>query len=78
MKTVKLLKNDTNQSIPAEVRKIENGSMVVLLKDFDSSKLQMIELTKSDDDTWTNGVYSCTFTSEDMGGGEKLVRVPKK
>lgn len=78
MKTVKVLNSETNQTFPAEVRSIEGKNMVVLFKQFDTAKLTMVVLTKGSDDVWSNGAYSCTFTVEDMGGGEKLVRVPKK
>ena len=80
MITLKILNTQTNQHSPAEVRSLEGDEMIVLFKDFETSKLNLQKLQKSDGDSWVSkdGLYSAELTKEDMGGGEKLVRVPKK
>jgi hypothetical protein len=80
MKTIQVTKTDTIQKIPAEIRSLSGDEMVVLLKDFDTSKLSLQKIYKIDDETWESkdGLYVATITEEDLGGGEVLVRVPKK
>lgn len=80
MKTINL-KNQNNQSLPAEIRSYENGVLVVLVKQFETSKLLMIEMTNTYADVWTsrNGEYTGVYpASEFTSGGTTLVRVPKK
>lgn len=80
MKTIQVTKTDTGQKVPAEIRSLSGDEMVVLLKDFDTSKLSLQKIYKIDDETWESkdGLYVATATEEDLGGGEVLVRVPKK
>lgn len=80
MKTIQITKTDTNQKIPAEIRSLSGDEMIVLIKDFDTSKLSLQKIYKIDDETWESkdGLYTATITEEDLGGGEVLVRVPKK
>lgn len=80
MKTIQVTKTDTGQKVPAEIRSLSGDEMVVLLKDFDTSKLSLQKIYKIDDETWESkdGLYVATVTEEDLGGGEVLVRVPKK
>ena len=79
MKTVLVTKTDTNEKSPAEVRSLSGDEMIVLIKEFESSKLSLQKIYKVDDTTWTSkdGLYTATITVEELGGGEVLVRVPK-
>jgi hypothetical protein len=80
MKTINL-KNQNNQTLPAEIRSYENGVMVVLVKDFKTAKLVMTELTNVGGDTWSSagGEYTGTYPGQEfVTGGTVLVRVPKK
>ena len=80
MKTINL-KNQNNQTLPAEIRSYENGVMIVLVKEFKSAKLIMIEMTNTGGDNWSSagGEYTGTYPSQEFTtGGTILVRVPKK
>ena len=80
MKTINL-KNQNNQTLPAEIRSYENGVMVVLVKEFESAKLLMIEMTNTGGDNWSSsdGEYTGTYSSKEFtAGGTVLVKVPKK
>jgi hypothetical protein len=78
MITVKVLNSETNQSIPAEVRRIDGNVLTVLIKDFQTSALESLELTKQDGDLWVGGVYSCNYTPDETTLEQIRVRVPKK
>jgi hypothetical protein len=80
MKTIKV-KNQSNQSLPAEIRSYSNGVMVVLIKEFETAKLLMVELRSTSGDNWasSNGEYTATISKAEFeDGGEILVRIPKK
>ena len=80
MKTINL-KNRNNQTLPAEIRSYDNGVLVVLVKEFDSAKLLMIEMTNTSGDNWTSkdGEYTGTYPSQEfVTGGTVLIKVPKK
>lgn len=80
MKTINL-KNQNNQTLPAEIRSYENGVMVVLVKEFETARLAMIELRNTGGDTWSSsgGEYTGTYPAQEFTtGGTVLVRVPKK
>jgi len=78
MNTVKILKSDTKEVIPAEVRSIQGDNMTVLMKNFHTAKMDLITLVKTGENEWTNGTYSCQFSADEMTATDKLVRVPKK
>lgn len=80
MKTINL-KNQSNQTLPAEIRSYENGVMVVLVKEFETAKLASVELICGGGDEWTSkdGKYTATYPGQEFTtGGTVLVRVPKK
>jgi len=80
MITVKVKKTNTGNETPAEVRSITDGILTVLVKDFETATLVAKQFTKSSGNLWTTngGEYSLELTQEMIGGGEILVRVPKK
>jgi hypothetical protein len=80
MITVKVKKTNTGHETPAEVRSITEGTLKVLMKDYETATLVAKEFTKSSGNLWTTagGEYSLELTQEAIGGGEILVRVPKK
>jgi hypothetical protein len=80
MITVKVKKTNTGNETPAEVRSITDGILTVLIKDFETATLVAKQFTKNTGDLWTTAdeEYSLELSQEDLGGGEILVKVPKK
>ena len=80
MITLKVIKTNSGHEIPAEVRSMTDGTLTVLMKDFETATLVAKEFVKDSGTTWKTkgGEYSLELTEEMLGGGEILVRVPKK
>lgn len=79
MKTLTVLHND--QQLPAEIRSYENGEMTVLVKSFETAKLDSVKLVNMDGDNWASadGLFKAVFPKDQFVTGETvLVRVPKK
>jgi hypothetical protein len=79
MKTLTVLHN--GQQLPAEIRSYENGEMTVLVKDFETAKLDSVKLANTDGDNWASedGQFTAVFPKDEfVSGGTVLVRVPKK
>ena len=80
MKTIKV-KNQSNQQLPAEVRSYKNGVMTILVKEYETAKLVMVEMRSNGANSWasSDGKYTTILAKDEFeDGGEILVRIPKK
>jgi ribosomal protein L11 len=82
MKIVKVKNTDTNIEVPAEIRVYTSKKVSVLIKDFETSKLIMKDMTSRDGVNWatSDGLFTCNIP-EDMfakDAGEVLVKISKK
>ena len=81
MKTLKLLQTSNQLQVPAEIRSYDKNTMVVLVKDFLTAKVSVVELVSKDANNWESkdGAYTCNYSKDEFETGEEiLVRVPKK
>lgn len=82
MKIVKVKNTDTNIEVPAEIRVYTSKKVSVLIKDFETSKLIMKDMTSRDGVNWvtSDGLFTCNIPKDmfEQDAGEVLVKISKK
>lgn len=81
MKLLQVQRTDNNRSEPAEIRSFENGVMTLMVKDYETAKMSLVNMTNIGGEDWksADGKYTCKFAKDGFtSAGEVLVRVPKK
>lgn len=82
MKIVKVKNTDTNLEMPAEIRVYTSDLVVVLIKEFKTSKLLRQEMTSKDGINWatSDGLFTCEIAKDmfEYDNSTVLVKVSKK
>jgi len=81
MKTLNVLEISTGLNHPAEIRSYDNGEMTVLVKDFETARMDTVKLKNIAGDNWTSddSKYTASYPKDAFTTAtETLVRVSKK